>query len=409
MMFSDPLMAGTGFSEEARNISYRLAQAGHEIFYINNSIQFPIDLPDSIFPDLPQKGAKIKVLGNFGSQENFGAEAAERYYSIYHPDLMFVFGDPHHIEPYLKLKKKCNLPLLHYTTLDGLPIYSDWKRLFDATDINVTITEWAMNEYRKQNFNISAYIHHGINWQYFQTNNQTKQQLKQKYNLDGYTIFINWDVNQYRKRTDALLRCWKDFNPLAKKAKLLLFTDFNCPIGWNLEAKIYEYGIPRETIISPYELIGRDKLWGCAEEPWLIKEIGQLGDIYLSTTGGEGFGKALLEAMTLQLPVIATDYSAIPEVLDKYGVLIPCYEGRAGRYQMHDAARHTELGVVNEEKFTEAMLYYFDHPAERNELGAKANEWARMFDYDRQIMVGWNQLLDQVNPDTMMANSLLRS
>jgi glycosyltransferase involved in cell wall biosynthesis len=321
---------------------------------------------------------------------------------------MFIFGDPIHAEPYVKLRKRLSLPILHYTTLDGLPIYQKWKELFTGIDVNVAITEWAMNEYMKAGFPMNGYVHHGINWQYWQISELQRQTIKRKYGLEGQTVFISWDVNQYRKRIDALLRCWRDFNPLAKKAKLVLFTDWKCRLGWDLEAKIDEYNIPRETIISPLQLTGREKIWECAEEPWMIKEIAALGDIYLSTTGGEGFGRCLLEAATAQMPVIATNYSAVPEVLDKYGVLIPTYEGRAGRYQMHDMARFTELGLVNEEKFTEAMLYYYDHPEERRELGIKANEWTRNFDYDSQIMVGWNQMLSQINPDVILANSLLR-
>lgn len=409
MAITDHIFAGTGFSEELRHILMRLAQLGHDISWVGMAYMgYPINIPDAIFPDIPTKGAKIKLLGSWGNPKTYGAQALERYYHIYNPDIVLLMGDPKHVYPYGRLKKHLKFPLMFYVTLDGLPVLPQWGEILRIPDINIAMTEWAFNEYHAANMPVHAYIHHGINWQYWQMSKQEKMKIRRKYGIrDDETIFINWDVNQYRKRPDALLRCWRDFNPTAKKAKLILFTDWYCKLGYNLEERILAYNVPRETIISPKELIGREKIWECAEEPWLIREIAALGDIYLSTSSGEGFGRCNLEAMTMGMTVIATNYSAIPEVLDKYGVLVPCYQGRAGRYDLHDRCRSVSGGVVDEKKFVEAMLYYYQNPKEREELGIRAKEWARMYDYDNYIMVGWNKILSSFNPDVLMAHQLL--
>lgn len=406
MVFTDTIFAGTGFSEEARHVMFRLAQMGHEIFWIGMHMGFPVDIPDTMFPDIPHKDSKIKLLGYFGDRKSFGASAVLRYSDTYCPDLVWVLGDPQNIAPYIQVKR-LGFPILFYVTLDGLPISPTWRQLFDIPDINVAITEWAMNEYIKKGFPMHAFIHHGVNWNFWQVSDIDKQHIKKKYGLHKHTVFISWDVNQYRKRTDALLRCWRDFKPETKNAKLVLFTDWDCPIGFNIDEKIEQYDVPRETIISPKQLIGRDKIWECAEEPWLIKEIASLGDIYISTTGGEGFGKTLLEAMTIGMPVIATKTSAVVEVLDKYGILIDPYEGQAGRYALHSSARSCELTVVNEQKFVEAMNYLYQNPNERKEIGEKAREWAKEFDYDTKIMNGWDKILNSFDPNVLMAHKLL--
>jgi glycosyltransferase involved in cell wall biosynthesis len=408
MIITDSPLAGSGFGEEMRHIGFRLAQSGHEISFIGFSYAGrPIDIPDTMFSDVPHKGATIKLLGQYGDiRSNWGAEALARYYNIYNPDMVLIMGDPKHVAPYARLKKKLKFPLLFYVTLDGIPVLPQWGEILTVPDVNIAMTEWAMKEYMNAGIPFGGYIHHGVNWEWWQTNDVERAKLRKKYGIsDDTTVFINWDTNQHRKRMDALLRCWKNFKPETKKAKLLLFTDFYCELGWNLDEKILQYGIDESTIIRPEQLIGREKVWGCSEEESLLREIACLGDIYISTTSGEGFGKCLLEAMAMGMTVIAPNYSAIPEVLGENGVLVPIKY----LYQEPDRLRSVQSGVVDEEKFVDVMLYYYNNPEERKALGQKAKEWAREFDYDSKIMVGWLQMLSNINPDALLASQMLRT
>jgi len=413
MIVTDSPLAGTGFGEEMRQIAFRLAQKGHKIYYVGLSYSgYPIQLIDKQFSDLPHKGAKITLLsqGPYVTTE-YGATAVYHYYKIYYPDIVLFMGDPRNILPYEKIKETLGVPLFFYVTLDGTPVPPQFKRLLSIPDINITITEWAMKEYQKHEIPIHAYIHHGINWRYWQRTQKQKQQLRRKYGIKpNEVIFITWDNNQHRKRMDALLRCWKRFITRVKTgARLILFTDWNCELGWNLEHLIKLYQIPRNTILSPKDLTGRRKTWAVLpEEPQILREIASLGDIYVSTTSGEGFGKCLLEAMALGQVVIATDYSAVPEVLGKnepngpYGCLIPI----KGTFRWHDKVRSVEGGLVDEEAFVEAMIYFYSNPKTRKYLGSQARKWAKNFDY-KLIVEGWENLFRQINPDVLLASHLL--
>ena len=192
-------------------------------------------------------------------------------------------------------------------------------------------------------------------------------------------------------------------------AKLILYTPWNMEnsLGWNTEYLIKQYKVPRETIISPMQLRGRPKLWMNPEPIEVLREIAILGDVYPSTTSGEGFGRCGLEALSLKIPVAITDYSACSEVHQKGSILVPCYEGRAGRFRWHDKVRACDGGVVNEEKFTEALLRLYDNPKERKELGIQAREWAREFDYATKIIPQWIDILNKINPDIILQNELL--
>lgn len=419
MVITDGPFSGTGFSEEAKNIFYRLVQTGKfEVIWFNvNSIGAPVDVPDTVFSNIPHKGATIKVIGNRGNALNFGAPLFQKHYMTYNPEIVFFMGDPRIIEPYISeklptnLKDRFHFPLFFYCTLDGLPIHPKSKSL-QKVNVLIAMTSWAQMEFVKLGLQPAA-IHHGVNWKWWSSNAKTKAMLRRKYRRvipEDCTLFITWEVPQHRKRIDALLRAWKAFKPETKNAKLLIYGDWDMGegLGWNVEDLIEQYDVPRSTIISPVQLTGTPKYWGVAEPIERVRDIARMGDIYVSTTSGEGFGKCPLEAMSLGIPVIITDYSACSEVCAKGSILVPTYEGQAGRFRWHDKIRGVEGGLVNEEKFTEAMLYLYNNPEERIRLGKQGRRWAREFDYDTKIVPLWLALFEQVAPEKVLMRELLQ-
>lgn len=416
MGISDSPFSGTGFSEELRNIFYRLVQTGEFriSWYGLQHTGFPINVPDTIFPDLPHKGAMIKLLGTRGNPMSFGADNFLKHFLTENPEMVFFMGDPRNIVGYVDApyfwKEKYHFPLAMYCTLDGLPIHPSWLNILNKVNVLVAMTEWAQVEFVKIGLAPAA-IHHGIDWYSWKPcNTETKTKLRKKYKIPvDATIFVNWDVNQHRKRMDALLRCWSNFKPENKNAKLLLYTQWEemGMMGFDINSLIEQYKIPRESIISPIDLQNSPKYVDCAETPEKLREIASLGDIFVSTTSGEGFGKCSLEALSLGIPVIITDYSACSEVCQKGSILIPTYEGRKGRFTYPSGIRGVESGLVDEEKFTEAMLELYYNVKERRELGMRAREWAKNFDYDGVIIPQWRNLFNLINPDEILLAELL--
>lgn len=415
---SDGPYSGTGFGEELRQILFRFAQHGHEVTWLSlQHFGYPITCYDYMFPDLPHKNAKIRVVGNWGRPQDFGSKIFPKHYKEFTPDLVLLMGDPYLIDKYARLKVTLGFPLVFYVTLDGLPIPPEWKTKLEVPNVLVTMTDWARKQYANLGVQ-SVTIHHGINWWWWSTTKERKQQIRRQYEIpDDCTVFISWDLPQHRKRPDALIRCWKQFRPETKNTKLVLWSDWDCRIGHTIEGKnpltgektglLRLYDIPRETVLGPRELTGGDKLWEAAEPPEKVREIAQLGDVYVSSSSGEGFGRCNLEAMSMGIPVVATKYSAIPEVVGDAGILIPCYRGQAGRFRWHSNIRHVEGGIVNERKFAEALNRMYDHKDERVKLGLLARERAKMFDYEKHVVPRWLSLLEQINPDLILSRELL--
>ena len=413
MVIGDGPFSGTGFGEELRNLFYRFVMSGQ--FKVSwQSLQhvgYPIDLPSSSFPDLPKKKASIRLYGSYGDQLSYGAEAFVKNYRAINPDIVFFMGDPKNIRPYEQYKQRLAFPLVFYVTLDGTPISPAWTDALSLANLNVAMTEWAANEYKKLGCKNIAWIHHGVNCKWMHTTEEEKIAKKREMGLeDDVVVYTNWDIPQFRKRPDALLRCWKEFVKTHPKAILNLYCDWKMQtsLGFDLDNLIEQYNVPKDSIIDPITLQGTPKLWMSSERPETLKQNVGFGDVYASTTSGEGFGKCGLDAMAMMMAVIITDYSACSEVHQKGSILVPCYEGRAGRYRCDDRRRSVEGGVVNEEKFIEAMAYLYEDENERRRLQREAQRWARQFDYDRVIVPQWKRLLSGIDTDTLAIKELLQ-
>lgn len=418
MVTSDWINAGTGFSEEMRNIAFRLAQTGeYDITYVGfQHLGMKLDIEDKTYPDLPHLGTTVRSISGAGPPEAYGAYGVLDAYDEYNPDMVLGIGDPKNFEPLAAVKRKLGFPLIGYVTLDGTPIHPDFKKGFDGMNVPITMTEWALDEYQKAGMiphNVGAYIHHGVAWDWMSPNPTEKKKARNYYGKkcginDDTVLFIDWNSNQFRKRTDALLRAWRDFRPETKNAKLFILTDWDMSsgasaMGWNLEKLIEQYEIPRETILSPIDVVGKPRKWERAWELVMLRTLFRMGDVFVSATSGEGFGKCFLEAASLGMPTIFPDYAALPEVCAKGSIKVPLYDGEAGYYRGRDSERKVSAGIVNQEKLVEAMTRLYDHKDEREELGTQGRLWARNFDYDTQIIPAWQHVLGRINPDVIRA------
>ena len=420
MIITDGPFSGSGFGEEMRNVLFRLVQTGRfKIFWFNlQHSGFDYDIIDEQFPDIPHKGARITILGHRPMDRfKFGAEHFAIHWARHNPDWVLFMGDPKNIRPYVmgnlgesnkpddSLKRKLGFPLAMYVTLDGLPISPSWLDYLKHVNVLIAMTEWAQMEYVKVGLS-PTFIHHGVNWNWWATNPEEKARLRKKYKIpNDWVIYINWEVPQHRKRPDALLRAWRDFRPEKKKARLILYCDWSMgnTLGYNIENLIKQYNVPRQTIINPLQLQKRPKFWACPERPETLLEIAKLGDVYVTTTSGEGFGKCTLESLSLGMPVVIPNYSACPEVCRRGSILVPI----TGTYRMDDRRRSVEGGIVDEEEFTKAITDLYYNKQMREELSREARQWAQNFDYDTIIIPNWINLLESINWDSITLKELL--
>lgn len=105
----------------------------------------------------------------------------------------------------------------------------------------------------------------------------------------------------------------------------------------------------------------------------LFSEILPSSDIFVSPTYYESFGYALLEAMALGLPVIATNYFAIPEIVDnhKTGLLIDTSNQEFIAKSKGYTARNIPQNFIEymDREVYAAMKVFIDNPELRRDMG----------------------------------------
>ena len=125
--------------------------------------------------------------------------------------------------------------------------------------------------------------------------------------FDNKFVVIRNDRNQPRKMWHKTWEIWERFS---KDKEDVLFIAKTLPhdmAGTDLIKEVKEHNIENSVIFNEDSVT-----------PEYLNILYNLGDVFLSTTGSEGFGLALAEACSAGLPVIATGSDPIKEILN-YG------------------------------------------------------------------------------------------
>ncbi|HSQ27037.1 MAG TPA: glycosyltransferase family 1 protein [Anaerolineales bacterium] len=191
-----------------------------------------------------------------------------------------------------------------------------------------------------------------------------------------YTIPLGVDEQFFRKLTD------QDLNLVRRKYRLpekYLLTVGERRPHKNLCGLIRAFALFQKTAKRAYQLVIAGKPYAEYQEPQILVEELRLGDcvffldyveetdlpalyqmasIFLLLSYYEGFGLPILEAMASGVPVIASNCSALPEVVGEHGLLVDPGDAEATVDALHTILTSDSL---------------------RNELTQNAITWAQTF------------------------------
>ena len=192
------------------------------------------------------------------------------------------------------------------------PLCISWAMALMVMDKCFIISEYGAEEARKVGVN-AEHIQIGIDSQLWKIPTpEEKSKLRASLGIDE-DVFVVLTVadNQERKNPHRLLETYAEFSK-GKKTKYIMVTRENNLAGGRLRDYAQELGIPQHFMLMERGMPIK-QLWG----------LYAISDVFLLLSKSEGLGMPLLEAMSVGLPVVATNCTAISELLaDDRGLLV---------------------------------------------------------------------------------------
>lgn len=262
-----------------------------------------------------------------------------------------------------------------HVPLDGHPAPADWSQFFKEVDVPVAMSQYGHERFKQDLGVQTPIIPHAVDY----------REVKDMEHEDFIVGTVN--RNQPRKQYPRLIESLGKFYELAGKpddVRFYLHCDYNDSSGWDISTYLDRFGI--KDVTEPYEgTVTRERLM----------ELYNLFDVFVSATGGEGFGLTTVEAMSQETPVIITDYTTSEELVlggspSPRGCLVPVESYSYGHPEFSEVRR----GLVDTDRFANILLEYYEDRERCKREGSSAREWVTSeLDWD-SVGGQWRDLVE---------------
>lgn len=289
----------------------------------------------------------------------------------------------------------------------GLP--QGCENILYKMNFNVGMAKFAQKQVKDIHGLPTDYIPLGVDHQnFFKLDKEAKLRAKQRFGVQGKFVVGTVARNQGRKFLDKTLKAFYHFAKIAPDAVLLLHTDPNdIAAGVSLPLLIARLGLQNRVVFT-----GMRYFNGFSYEQ--MNEVYNAMDVFILTTSGEGFGIPMVEAMSCEVPVLATNYTTTPEiVLDNNAGLgiklvgtkeITAQEFFAQNMNAYDTSMingtltgswSVERGLPDVEDAAQKLKILYDDIKMREEFGANGRVAVlRDYTWDK-IIDDWDKLLER--------------
>lgn len=193
----------------------------------------------------------------------------------------------------------------------GMPI--GCHQVLQKVEMPVAMAKFGQKQV-KDYYNIDTlHIPHGTDAnRFYKLPDEKRQELRRRYNLQDKFVIGVVARNQPRKfldRTIKLFQIIKNISDKIPNAVLFLHLDPNDPAQvFDMRRLISRYNLENKVVFS-----GMDAMKGFPRDE--MNNVYNLFDVFLLTTSGEGFGIPIIEAMSVEIPVLATNYTTTHELV----------------------------------------------------------------------------------------------
>jgi len=308
VILSDSPLIPTGYSNQAKLLAKYLVEQGHEIHYLANAYNGTtteyIRLPDGT-------EFNYKIYGEM--KQSYFAESMRKLLNEIKPDKMFILLDSFMLfqSGFLNQDTSPAETYFWFPSDGGGGMPKGCENVLKKIDNPVAMARFGQKQVKDYyKIDVKHIPHCTETDRYFKLPEEQKEVLKAKYGLSGKYVIGVVARNQPRKNLDRTIKAMRLVADKIPNAVLFLHLDpADIAQGiFDLRSLIQKYNLENRVVFSGMEAHkGFD--WS------QMNEVYNVMDCFLLTTSGEGFGVPIIEAMSCQVPVIATDYTTTPELV----------------------------------------------------------------------------------------------
>jgi len=237
-------------------------------------------------------------------------------------------------------------------------------------------------------------IPHGVDTKLFHPRSEKERmKLREKWEIpEGKFLFLFVGANfGERKAPCQLLLTFKHFLKKHPDSMIYMLTTLSgsYPSSYNFTEFTTEYGLA-DHIISPARNLTLDPI-----EDEELSELYALADVLVLPSWGEGFGLPIIEAMACGTPVIATNSSSIPELIQGNGWLIDTVPEDVWVDVPVWLPLLAVYPVPNLRSLFECMEDAYRNPEKVKAYGKTSREFALKYDWSN-IIPQWDKLLKEM-------------
>jgi glycosyltransferase involved in cell wall biosynthesis len=390
--YCDAPTCATGFGTVSRNIFEGLYKTGrYEIDILGiNYWGDPHNFPYRIWP-----------TGTNSQKDPYGRQKVLNMIPQMDFDILFLLQDSFIMEfiPVLIPHLKKNRPKPHrsicYYPVDSI-IKQKWAENIAPVDYIVAYSEFGKQETLKRIDRPDIrVIPHGVNSaEYHPLPKEEVETFKKQYfgPFADHFIITNVNRNQQRKDIPRTIAAFQEFRKIVPESILYLHMAIKDQ-GWDLQEVCTNMGLDTSKDVIFPKNFGPNQGY----PRHILNMLYNCSDVVLSTTLGEGFGLAWLEAMAARVPIIMPANTMLPEfITDETGYLVKS-GNNPSLWTVIQFDNEVRRPLTDVEDLVKVLLDVYNNPEEAKRRAENGYKWVTTkMDWQKHIAKYWVKLFDEV-------------
>ncbi|MBI2928462.1 MAG: glycosyltransferase family 4 protein [Verrucomicrobia bacterium] len=310
-------------------------------------------------------------------------ERFERVVSEFKPDVVVTLGEIWMVDWLPAHPTRSRFKWIGYFPIDGGPFYPPWEPILKDVDELV-----AMSQFGRQVLQAGLpsrrihVIYHGVDNAAFRPLDE-RARLKSHERFRGKFVIGCVARNQPRKNIPALVRAVALLRERIDNLHLLLHMN-PCDVGYDIVTLLHRYRLEGHADVSdPESTLDRS----LSDEQ--LNRLYNLFDVMVLPSTGEGFGLPIIESFAAGVPVVATDYSACPELVRGRGELVRILTTVTAGTNL------IEQAVIDVEDLAACIEKLYRNPELVRQCSEAGLAFAQSLNWDN-LMPRWLQLISSV-------------